>query len=149
MLNMQLDVRRMFVESFTSVTEKFVGISLKCSTGKQFKAGQNIKIHTEGVFRASLYISMESSFAEAVYGGMAKGVDLPPDLQDLYLAEYINIVSGHALTGINNVMGKTSRLTIPVVGISEWDDSEEYEKRCTLFFESPCGSMKMEISYNS
>lgn len=149
MLDVQLDVRHMFVESFTSVTEKIAGFPLRCCAEKKdFKIGQIVKIRAEGVFRASLYISMEETFEDAVYNGMTKGKVLPPNMHDLYVGEYINIISGHALTNINNMMGQTSRLTVPVVGISEKNDSEEYKKQCTLYFEAPCGNMKMDISYN-
>ena len=67
MLDVQLDVRHMFVESFTSVTEKIAGFPLRCCTDKKdFKTGQNVKIHAEGFFSAYLYISMEASFEDAV-----------------------------------------------------------------------------------
>ena len=43
MLDVQLDVRRLFVESFTSVTEKIVGFPLRCFTDKKdFKTGQTL-----------------------------------------------------------------------------------------------------------
>lgn len=149
MLNVQLDVRHMFVESFTSVTEKIAGFPLRCCTDKKdFKTGQNVKIHAEGFFSAYLYISMEASFEDAVLKGMANGKPLSSDMRELYVGEYINIVSGHVLTNINNKVGKTSRLTVPVVGLSEHDDGRKYKEHCTLYFEAPCGSMKMDISYN-
>ena len=80
--------------------------------------------------------------------GMANGKPLSSDMRELYVGEYINIVSGHVLTNINNKVGKTSRLTVPVVGLSEHDDGKKYKEHCTLYFEAPCGSMKMDISYN-
>lgn len=149
MLDVQLDVRHMFVESFTSVTEKIAGFPLRCcSDKKDFKTGQNVKINAEGVFTACLYISMEGSFEDAVLKGMSNGKVLSPEMRKMYVGEYINIVFGHVLTNINNIVGKTSRLTIPVVGLSEQDNGKEYKEHCTLYFVSPCGSMKMEISYN-
>ena len=94
MLDVQLDVRRLFVESFTSVTEKIAGFPLRCCADKkEFKTGQNVKIHAEGVFSAYLYISMEDSFEDAVLNGMTNGKKLSSDMRALYVGEYINIGS--------------------------------------------------------
>lgn len=150
MSSIQSDVCHMFAESFVTVTEQVAGFPLSCVDSKEnVKATQNVKIQTKGVFCASLYFSMEQDFADAILKRMSNGKPLSPDMRDLYIGEYVNILVGHGLTKINNLVGQTSRLTIPKVGLFAWEDKGKYKMQHNLLFKSACGNMKVEIGYDS
>lgn len=147
MSDVQIDVRRMFVESFTALNEKITGFPLYYSQRElPCDFSQNIKIQSSGLFHASMYISMEKSFEDAVWKGMAKKEELSAELKKLYLGEFINVLCGHALTHINDVLGSSSRLTVPAVGQSEWHERSEFLKEYILYFHAECGVMKVEIA---
>lgn len=148
MQNVQEKVRHMFVDSFTSVAEKIIGYSLEYSEEETyFPSVQNVKISTVGSFRASLYFSMDEEFEEAIFQAMAKNIVEKEELKELFIGEFINIISGHALTKINNFTGKTSYLTVPLVGKFGWEEQKAFPKECTISLKSPCGKMRMDMSY--
>ncbi|MDE7422488.1 MAG: chemotaxis protein CheX [Lachnospiraceae bacterium] len=142
------DVCHMFVDSFTSVSEKITGFSLEYNEEeKEFQSAQNVKIQSVGTFRASLFFSMDKDFEQAVFLAMAKNISSKEELKELMIGEFINIISGHALTKINNLSGKTSRLTVPLVGPACWEDKEKFPQQCTVFFQSAYGKMRMDMGY--
>lgn len=142
------DVCHMIVDTFTAVTEKITGFSLEYNEeGSELHSAQNVKIQTEGIFQASFFFSMDENFEQAVFLAMTKNLSVKEELKDLLIGEYINIISGQALTRINNLVGKTSRLTIPLVGLSCWDDKEKFSQNRTVYFKSPNGMMRMDMSY--
>lgn len=142
------DVCHVFVDSFTNVTEKITGFPLEYNEEQsELRSAQNVKIQSEGIFRASLFFSMDEDFEQAVFLGMAKNISAREELKELLIGEYINIISGHALTRINNLIGKTSRLTIPLVGLACWDEKEKFSQHCTVYFKSANGMMRMDMSY--
>lgn len=142
------DVRHLFVDSFTSVTEKVTGFSLEYNEEEnEFQCAQNVKIQSVGIFRASLFFSMDKDFEQAVFLAMAKNISAKEDWKELLIGEFINIISGHALTRINNLVGKSSRLTVPLVGQAYWEDKEKFSKHCTVYFKSIYGKMRLDMSY--
>lgn len=148
MRNIHEDVCHMFVNSFTSVSEEITGFSLVYNEKEnEFQSAQNVKIQSVGTFRASLFFSMDKDFEQAVFLAMAKNISAKEELRELLIGEFINIISGHALTRINNLAGKSSRLTVPLVGVSRWEDKEKFPKQCTVCFQSAYGKMRMDMGY--
>lgn len=148
MRNIHEDVCHMFVNSFTSASEKIMGFSLVYNEEEnEFPSAQNVKIQTVGIFRASLFFSMDKGFEQAVFDAMGKNIAEKEELREMLIGEFINIISGHALTRINNLAGKSSRLTVPLVGVTSWGDKEKFPKYCTICFQSRYGKMRMDMSY--
>lgn len=142
------DVQDMFVDSFTSATKKLIGVSLVYDEKVcELQSVQNIKIQSKGTFQASLFFAMDKEFEQTVFLAMGTKFSVGEELRQLLLGEFINVISGHALTSINNMTGKISRLSIPVVGISSWEDANRYANQCSLSFQSKNGKMRMDMSY--
>lgn len=148
MRNVHEDVCHMFVDSFTSVSEEITGFSLEYNEQEnEFQSVQNVKIQSVGIFRASLFFSMDKGFEQAVFLAMTKNISMKDELREPMIGEFINIISGHALTKINNLAGKTSRLTVPLVGPACWEDKEKFPKQCTVYFQSAYGNMRLDMGY--
>lgn len=147
MEHIELDIPYMFVDSLTSLTERIAGFPVKSgSCGKGIKGAEAIFIQSKGVFRSRMVFQMETSLEQAVLDGMKAGKDVSSEMKRLYLGEFVNIVSGHVLTSINNAVGETSRLTLPTVGEENVSDTQ-YEHRCVLYFTSEHGNMELQLNY--
>ena len=149
MVDVQLDVPHTFVDTLISMTEKVAGFPLNyCNRKIELKEVQHIQIYTKGVFRARIAFRMESSFRRAVLKGMQCSRECSQEMQDLYLGEFVNILSGCALTKINNKMGATSWLTVPQMGGISSAKTEEYANVCNAYFTSEYGNLELQMSYD-
>lgn len=148
MEHIELDIPYMFIDSLTSLTERIAGFSVRSgSYGKRIKGAEAIFIQSKGVFRSKMVFQMETSLEQAVLLGMSAGMDVSAEMKRLYLGEFVNIISGHVLTSINNAVGKTSRLTLPTVGVENMPGDTEYEHKCVLYFTSEHGNMELQLNY--
>lgn len=144
----ELDIPYMFVDSLTSLMERIVGFPVKSgSYEKEIKSAEAILIQSKGVFQSRMIFQMETSLEQAVLDGMRAGKDVSSEMKKLYLGEFVNILSGHALTSINNAVGETSRLTLPIVGAENLPNDTQYEHRCVLHFTSEYGNMELQLNY--
>lgn len=148
MERIELDIPYMFVNSLTSLMERMIGVPIKSgSRAKNIKASEAIYIHSKGVFCSKMVFQLEESLEWAVLSGMQAGGDVSLEMKRLYLGEFINILSGHALTSINNAVGETSRLTVPVVGTVDLEEDAQYTHKCVLYFTSEYGNMELQLNY--
>lgn len=148
MEHIELDIPYMFVDSLTSLTERIAGFSVRvASCGKEINGAEAIFIQSKGVFRSRMVFQMETSLERAVLNGMKAGMDVSSEMKRLYLGEFVNIISGHVLTSINNAVGQTSRLTLPTVGEENMSGDTPYEHRCELYFTSEHGNMELQLNY--
>lgn len=148
MERIELDIPYMFVNSLTSLVERITGFPVKSSScGRRIKDAEAIFIHSKGAFQSRMVFQMEASLKQAVLDGMNAGNAVSAEMKRLYLGEFINILSGHALTSINNVVGETSRLTLPMVGEEGLPNDTQYEHKCVLYFTSEHGNMELQLSY--
>lgn len=149
MLKNEINVYDTYSNTFTSVTEKLTGLSIRINKNipKHLKAANQVVIQTKGAFPALLICSIEESLREALLMGMNRGRKIPVELRDLYLGEYINIICGHALTKINNKIGGTSRLSLPQVNQFGEEKEAVYLSKEVIYFDSNYGQMKLEINY--
>ncbi len=147
-MKVQLDVLQTFVDSLISVTEEIVSFPLKHSKENiTVVDAEEIRIQSRGVFRSWMCFQLERSLEEAIIRKMLDGKEPNPDLRKLYLGEYINILSGHALTRINNIVGQSSRLTVPIVGARPEIEEKTCEQSCVIAFTSEYGNMLLRINY--
>lgn len=148
MERIEIDIPYMFVNSLTSLMERMVGVPIKPSSrAKKITDSEVIFIHSKGVFCSRMVFQMEESLEQAVLDGMKVGESVSPEMKKLYLGEFINILSGHALTSINNAIGETSRLTIPMVGTEDLSSDTQYSHKCVLHFTSKYGNMELQLNY--
>lgn len=148
MIGTSIDIRKIVIDSFQSVSQRVAGFSIRYGEDeKKISDAIKIQIETVGVFKASLLFSMEPSYEQAVLKGMIKDKEVSPDIAALYIGEYVNVLSGQVLTKVNNFIGKSSRLTIPVVGVETDRKPDNYQYQEDLCFFSEHGCMKLQISY--
>ena len=144
----QLDIPHMFAGSLTALTERVAGFSITQRADGEIGADARcVWIQSMGIFRSSMCFRMDETFEQAVLDGMKVGKDSSEELKQLYLGEYINILSGHALTSINNAVGETSRLTIPTVGKECMQEETRYDCYTVLYFVSEYGNMEVRLNY--
>lgn len=143
-----LDIPSMLVSGFSSATEQMVGFPLICCDEKiDVKEAKHVQIQSRGGFRSVMRFHMEHSFMKAVLQGMLCKDEQDPYIRDLYVGEYINVLSGHVLTLINNAVGETSRLTVPTIGTEKMLEGIQYEHNFEVSFTSKYGKMQLEMSY--
>lgn len=148
MERIEIDIPYMFVNCLTSLMERITGFPLEfSSSGKKMKDSESIFIQSKGAFRSRMVFQMETSLEQAVLDGMKAGEEFSSEMKKLYLGEFINILSGHVLTSINNAVGETSRLTIPTVGEEDLPNDTQYEHKCVLYFTSEHGNMELQVNY--
>lgn len=144
----QLDIPHMFAQSLTDLTERVAGFSIiQCAETESNVDASCVWIQSIGRFRSSMCFRMDETFEQAVLDGMKVGKDSSEELKRLYLGEYVNILSGHALTLINNAVGETSRLTIPTVGKGCMQEETQYARYHVLYFVSEYGNMEVRLNY--
>lgn len=148
MKRMELNIPYIFVDNLTFLMERIAGFPVKSSScEKEIKSAEAILIQSKGVFQSRMVFQMETSLEQAVLDGMRAGKDVSSEMKRLYLGEFVNILSGHALTSINNAVGETSRLTLPTVGAENLPNDTQYEHGCVLYFTSEYGNMELQLNY--
>lgn len=146
-MSVQVNVVQTFVDSLISATEEIVDFPLEYRKGSiKILDTEEIHIQSEGIFASKMCFQLEHSLVEEILKRMLKHKKLTSDICDLYLGEYINILSGHALTRINNIVGKSSRLTVPIVGAGAIKE-KIYKQNCVIAFTSEYGDMLLHINY--
>lgn len=112
------EVKELFDQAFSVVTKKLVNLNLQKELSDQTfeevpQSGYREKID----FNGSINFTMICWFSEELYQYVITMMHggTPPDAEEcsLYLNEYINIISGFAISEINNLTGTKSRLSVP------------------------------------
>lgn len=144
-------VEEIFDSAFVSVTGKIASIELIRKTDQVLQCKNTYKesVYTTGAFDARIVCRFSPGIFENILLGMYGGF-LPPDEEiPLYINEYVNITCGRAISELNNVLGVTSRLSVPNFYSMEELIGEE-QKICEtvgLCYESECGEIHILIEY--
>lgn len=148
MKHVQLNIPQLFDSSVTNITQRIAGFSMEIvGDSNNIPVVEVVGIQSKGVFVSNMVFQLEQTLVDAILKGM-KGKELEdPEIRNLYLGEYINIVSGHVLTAINNQVGEISRLTLPQVGTLSQDIGEAFGDKCVICFASLHGRMRVEVDY--
>ena len=106
-------------------------------------------VKTKGKFNSTIICGFSSDIFDAIIIGMNDGKMPSEDEKVLYINEYVNIICGRALSEINNRLGRTSRLTVPMMCYDKEsiviDDSEMENE--VLFYETEFGNIEVCIYY--
>ena len=106
-------------------------------------------VKTKGKFNSTIICGFSSDIFDAIIIGMNDGKMPSEDEKVLYINEYGNIICGRALYEINNRLGRTSRLTVPMMCSDkesiDIDDSEMENE--VLFYETEFGNIEVCIYY--
>ncbi len=147
--SIRLEIPELFISCLTEVTQQVTGFPMEGSV-KQSRVQDDVRcvnIKSEGVFRSVMSFQMEQSLVEAILRGMNLKESASAELRRMYLGEYVNILSGHAITRINNMTGKFSRLTVPEIKNIKEYETYPFQNTCIVYFTSNYGNMKLEMNF--
>lgn len=145
-----MTIATIFNKAFVDVTKRVANLDIIEET-----PNNNIEdlytgiIITDGIYKSVLICSMQETVMKEISKGMNNGKKVGRDEIELYVGEYLNIVCGNALTQINNMAGKASRFSVPVIvkGPYEKNDEIEYDKTLEFGFSCWYGNIKVNMEY--
>lgn len=143
-----LKVHAVYRDAFLMMTEKMAGFTICDNDSKDGIYQYEILIQSKGSFQSAIICHMESTLYEAILMGMNAGKAVSTEMKYLFIGEYMNVVCGHALTNINNLLKTPSRLTVPKVSQRlKATTSHEDKARDVLYFTSVYGKMRVDMNY--
>lgn len=147
-----VNVSQIFDGAFVLLTEDIASIVLEHRLAEEsfFECHKTFVIRTKGVFIGCVQTDIEDCLLDKIVSNISKGAKLQDTEMILYTMEYLNIVCGRALSEINNLIGKSSRLTVPqyiqnVAKVRPFPDDEECDK---IYFDSEFGKMNITVTYH-
>ena len=164
----EMKVGKIFDDAFISISKKLISLDLRRKKEEIISVKCMEFVKTKGKFNSTIICGFSSDIFDAIIIGMNDGKmpseDAPPtwsptprrwkllsseDEKVLYINEYVNIICGRALSEINNRLGRTSRLTVPMMCSDkesiDIDDSEMENE--VLFYETEFGNIEVCIYY--
>ena len=144
----EMKVGKIFDDAFISISKKLISLDLRRKKEEIISVKCMEFVKTKGKFNSTIICGFSSDIFDAIIIGMNDGKMPSEDEKVLYINEYVNIICGRALSEINNRLGRTSRLTVPMMCSDkesiDIDDSEMENE--VLFYETEFGNIEVCIS---
>lgn len=145
----EMKVGKIFDDAFISISKKLISLDLRRKKEEIISVKCMEFVKTKGKFNSTIICGFSSDIFDAIIIGMNAGKMPSEDEKVLYINEYVNIICGRALSEINNRLGRTSRLTVPMMCSDkesiDIDDSEMENE--VLFYETEFGNIEVCIYY--
>lgn len=145
----EMKVGKIFDDAFISISKKLISLDLRRKKEEIISVKCMEFVKTKGKFNSTIICGFSSDIFDAIIIGMNDGKMPSEDEKVLYINEYVNIICGRALSEINNRLGRTSRLTVPMMCSDkesiDIDDSEIENE--VLFYETEFGNIEVCIYY--
>ena len=145
----EMKVGKIFDDAFISISKKLISLDLRRKKEEIISVKCMEFVKTKGKFNSTIICWFSSDIFDAIIIGMNDGKMPSEDEKVLYINEYVNIICGRALSEINNRLGRTSRLTVPMMCSDkesiDIDDSEMENE--VLFYETEFGNIEVCIYY--
>ena len=145
----EMKVGKIFDDAFISISKKLISLDLRRKKEEIISVKCMEFVKTKGKFNSTIICGFSSDIFVAIIIGMIVGKMPSEDEKVFYLNEYVNIICGRALSEINNRLGRTSRLTVPMMCSDkesiDIDDSEMENE--VLFYETEFGNIEVCIYY--
>ena len=145
----EMKVGKIFDDAFISISKKLISLDLRRKKEEIISVKCMEFVKTKGKFNSTIICGFSSDIFDAIIIGMNDGKMPSEDEKVLYINEYVNIICGRALSEINNRLGRTSRLTVPMMCSDkesiDIDDSEMENE--VLFYEPEFGNIEVCIYY--
>ena len=145
----EMKVGKIFDDAFISISKKLISLDLRRKKEEVISVKCMEFVKTKGKFNSTIICGFSSDIFDAIIIGMNDGKMPSEDEKVLYINEYVNIICGRALSEINNRLGRTSRLTVPMMCSDkesiDIDDSEMENE--VLFYETEFGNIEVCIYY--
>ena len=143
----EMKVGKIFDDAFISISKKLISLDLRRKKEEIISVKCMEFVKTKGKFNSTIICGFSSDIFDAIIIGMNDGKMPSEDEKVLYINEYVNIICGRALSEINNRLGRTSRLTVPMMCSDkesiDIDDSEMENE--VLFYETEFGNIEVCI----
>lgn len=144
-----MKVGKIFDDAFISISKKLISLELRRKKEEIISVKYLEFVKTKGKFNSTIICGFSSDIFDAIIIGMNDGKMPSEDEKVLYINEYVNIICGRALSEINNRLGRSSRLTVPMLCSDkesiDIDDSEMENE--VLFYETEFGNIEVCIYY--
>ena len=116
-----MDVKEIIDDAFCEVTKKLVELELQKVCDKDGEQGEKVffeqgyreAIEVHGCVNSIVVCQFSDDLFWYIIDTMNNGVTPPEEEIPLYLNEYINIACGYAVSKLNNLIGRPSRLSVP------------------------------------
>lgn len=145
----EMKVGKIFDDAFISISKKLISLELRRKKEEIISVKYLEFVKTKGKFNSTIICGFSSDIFDAIIIGMNDGKMPSEDEKVLYINEYVNIICGRALSEINNRLGRSSRLTVPMLCSDkesiDIDDSEMENE--VLFYETEFGNIEVCIYY--
>ena len=145
----EMKVGKIFDDAFISISKKLISLDLRRKKEEIISVKCMEFVKTKGKFNSTIICGFSSDIFDAIIIGMNDGKMPSEGEKVLYINEYVNIICGRALSEINNRLGRTSRLTVPMMCSDkesiDIDDSEMENE--VLFYETEFGNIEVCIYY--
>ena len=145
----EMKVGKIFDDAFISISKKLISLDLRRKKEEIISVKCMEFVKTKGKFNSTIICGFSSDIFDAIIIGMNDRKMQSEDEKVLYINEYVNIICGRALSEINNRLGRTSRLTVPMMCSDkesiDIDDSEMENE--VLFYETEFGNIEVCIYY--
>lgn len=145
----EMKVGKIFDDAFISISKKLISLDLRRKKEEIISVKCMEFVKTKGKFNSTIICGFSSDIFDAIIIGMNDGKMPSEDEKVLYINEYVNIICGRTLSEINNRLGRTSRLTVPMMCSDkesiDIDDSEMENE--VLFYETEFGNIEVCIYY--
>lgn len=145
----EMKVGKIFDDAFISISKKLISLDLRRKKEEIISVKCMEFVKTKGKFNSTIICGFSSDIFDTIIIGMNDGKMPSEDEKVLYINEYVNIICGRALSEINNRLGRTSRLTVPMMCSDkesiDIDDSEMENE--VLFYETEFGNIEVCIYY--
>ena len=145
----EMKVGKIFDDAFISISKKLISLDLRRKKEEIISVKCMEFVKTKGKFNSTIICGFSSDIFDAIIIRMNDGKMPSEDEKVLYINEYVNIICGRALSEINNRLGRTSRLTVPMMCSDkesiDIDDSEMENE--VLFYETEFGNIEVCIYY--
>ena len=145
----EMKVGKIFDDAFISISKKLISLDLRRKKEEIISVKCMEFVKTKGKFNSTIICGFSSDIFDAIIIGMNDGKMPSEDEKVLYINEFVYIICGRALSEINNRLGRTSRLTVPMMCSDkesiDIDDSEMENE--VLFYETEFGNIEVCIYY--
>lgn len=145
----EVKVGKIFDDAFTKISKKLIALELVQKEEKKMDVRYIELVKTKGKFTSNIICGFSSDIFDTVIVRMNGGKMPSEDEKVLYVNEYVNIICGRALSEINNRLGMSSRLSVPVLCSDKQViavDGSEMESEI-LFYETEFGNLEVCIYY--
>jgi len=145
-------IRQIFADTILELTKEVVNVELveqEVQT-ENWDEGYVFGVEIHGAFQASVIYHFEKTTIEGFVECLAEGMELTKEEQVLYAIEYLNITCGRALSKLNNLLERASRLSVPeLLEYPENKKVSEGEEVLSWSFNSKYGGFRMEMIYSA